>query len=74
MFAATGGPLGAEVTAALYRAHSQAEVVNYLYGLGGRDITVDEFTEVYDELENIAVTHEVKDNYRYIGLRERGGK
>lgn len=74
MFAATGGPLGAEVTAALYRAHSQAEVVNYLYGLGGRDITVDEFTEVYDELENIAATHEVKDNYRYIGLRERGGK
>ena len=70
MFSATGGPLGAEVTAALYRAKSQAEVVNYLYGLGGRDITVNDFEAIYDELENIASTHEIRDNYRYIGLRE----
>lgn len=70
MFSGTGGPLGAEVTAALYRAKCQAEVVNYIYGLGGRDITVDDFKGVYDELERMAETHEVRDNYRYIGLRE----
>lgn len=70
MFSGTGGPLGAEVTAALYRAKCQAEVVNYIYGLGGRDITVDNFKGVYDELERMAETHEVRDNYRYIGLRE----
>lgn len=70
MFSATGGPLGAEVTAALYRAKAQAEVVNYIYGLGGRDITVDDFRKVYEELYRMARTHEVRDNYRYIGLRE----
>lgn len=70
MFSGTGGPLGAEVTATLYRAKCQAEVVNYIYGLGGRDITVDDFKGVYDELERMAETHEVRDNYRYIGLRE----
>ena len=53
-------PLGAEVTAALYRAKCQAEVVNYIYGLGGRDITVDDFKGVYDELERMAETHEVR--------------
>ena len=70
MFAATGGPLGAEVTAALYRAGQNKEVVNYLYGLGGRDITVTEFEDVYNELERMAETHEVRDNFKYIGLRE----
>lgn len=70
MFAGTGGPLGAEVTAALYRAGMFKEVVNYIYGLGGRDITVGDFEDVYDELERMAQTHEIRDNYKYIGLRE----
>lgn len=71
MFSATGGPLGTEVRSALYGAKAQAEVVNYFYGLGGRDITVEDFEEVYGKLEELAKTHVVKDMYAYIGLRER---
>ncbi len=71
MFSATSGPLGAEVRAALYGVKSQAEVVNYFYGLGGRDITVDDFKVVYDKLEKIAETGEITDMYDYIGLRSR---
>lgn len=71
MFSATSGPLGAEVRAALYGAKSQAEVVNYFYGLGGRDITVEDFEKVYGRLEEIAQTHEIPDMYEYIGLRSR---
>ena len=71
MFAGSCGPLGAEVRAALFQAKSQAEVVNYFYGLGGRDITVQDFMQVYDNLENIANTHVVTGMYDYIGLRER---
>ena len=71
MFSATSGPLGAEVRAALYQAKSDAEVVNYFYGLGGRDITVEDFQQVYANLEEIAATHEIKDMYDYIGLREK---
>lgn len=70
MFSATGGPLGAEVRSALYSVKSQAEVVNYFYGLGGRDITVEDFEEVYEKLTELAGTHVVKDMYAYIGLRE----
>lgn len=70
MFSATGGPLGAEVRAALYSAKSRAELVNYFYGLGGRDITVEDFWQVYEKLENIAQTHEITDMYSYIGLRD----
>ncbi len=71
MFSATSGPLGAEVRAALYQAKSDAEVVNYFYGLGGRDITVEDFQQVYANLEEIAATHEIKGMYDYIGLREK---
>lgn len=71
MFSATSGPLGAEVRAALFAAKSQAEVVNYFYGLGGRDITVEDFEDIYSRLETIADTHEITDMYDYIGLRSR---
>lgn len=65
-----GGPLGSEVMAALYRARSQALAVNYIYGLGGRDVRVDQAEEVFEQLEKIAAAGEVTDAYRYLGLRE----
>jgi len=71
MFAGTSGPLGAEVRAALFQAKADVEVVNYFYGLGGRDITVSDFEEVYEKLEKIAETHEINDMYDYIGLRSK---
>ena len=71
MFSATGGPLGTEVRSALYGAKSKAGVVTYFYGLGGRDITVEDFEEVYTKLEKLAQTHKAEDMYAYIGLREK---
>ncbi|MBQ9141936.1 MAG: pyruvate ferredoxin oxidoreductase [Lachnospiraceae bacterium] len=71
MFSATSGPLGAEVRAALYQAKVDVEAVNYFYGLGGRDITVQDFEDIYNRLEKIAQTHEITDMYSYIGLREK---
>ncbi len=71
MFAGTSGPLGAEVRAALFQAKADVEVVNYFYGLGGRDITVSDFETVYEKLEKIAETHEINDMYDYIGLRSK---
>lgn len=52
------GPLGAEVTTALYRAKSDCLAVNYVYGLGGRDVRVKDMMNVYKELEEIAQTGE----------------
>lgn len=71
MCSATGGPLGAEVRAAMYSAKADTELVNYIYGLGGRDITVEDFEEIYDRLEEIAATHIINDMYAYIGLRSK---
>ena len=46
-FNAVGGPLGAEVKAALY-GKSSAEVVNCIYGLGGRDLSPDLARAAFD--------------------------
>ena len=63
------GPIGAEVTTALYRAKSNALTVNYVYGLGGRDIKVSDMVGVYKELEKIADAGKVENPYRYMGVR-----
>ncbi len=65
-FSGEGGPLGTELTTALYHAGNTAKVVNYFYGLGGRDFRVEHAEYVFDELEN----KDDIEQYQYIGLRE----
>ncbi len=65
-----GGPLGADVMAALYRAKSQALAINYIYGLGGRDVRVEDMEDVFEALKQIVENGDVGDTYRYLGVRE----
>lgn len=69
-FNGNGGPLGAEVSQALYNARSSVLAVNYIYGLGGRDIRVEDFEDIYSRLETIAATGQITDQFDYIGLRK----
>ncbi len=68
---ATGGPLGAELTAALYRAKATVETVNIIYGLSGRDVTVDDVTQLYEKLGKLAEGENLFGEYPYLGLRSR---
>ncbi len=68
---AVGGPLGAEVTAALYRAKAHAEVINIMYGLSGRDVRVEDIEELFDNLVRLGDGEHVYDETcHYLGLRE----
>ena len=69
-YSGNGGPVGAEVMAALYRAHVQAEAVNIVYGLSGRDVRVEDMMEVYANLEKLAKGELTITEYPYIGLRK----
>ena len=69
-YSGNGGPLGAELTSALYRAKSKAEIINVVYGLSGRDVKVEDFENLYGELADIAVNGVKDTQYRYLGLRE----
>ena len=65
-----GGPLGADVMSALFRARSQAFAVNYIYGLGGRDVRVEDMENVFAELQTIIDNDDAGETYRYMGIRE----
>ncbi len=67
-----GGPLGADVMAALFRKRSSALAVNYIYGLGGRDVRVEDMEQVFDDLAQIADCGDAGETYRYLGIREAG--
>ena len=70
-YSANGGPLGAELMAAMYRNKNQAETVNYIYGLSGRDLTVEQVEQTFDELMQTAEEGTAGNAYRYIGLRDK---
>ncbi len=65
-----GGPLGADVMSAMFRARSQAFAVNYIYGLGGRDVRVEDMEGVFEDLKQIIADGDAGENYRYMGIRE----
>jgi pyruvate ferredoxin oxidoreductase alpha subunit len=67
---AFGAPLFTEVRSALYDYEKRPKMVNYVYGLGGRDIKVEHFKEVARKLEKIAATGKVDEMLGYINLRE----
>ena len=73
-FSTNGGPLGAETMQAMYTARCTALTIDIMYGIGGRDVTVDDMINVYDKLKDIAATGETGDVYRYMGLRDKEAK
>ena len=70
-FNAHCGPIYAETCAALYaNGVSAPKGINYIYGLGGRDVRVDSIKTVFAELDKIAATGETNETYRYLDVRE----
>jgi pyruvate ferredoxin oxidoreductase alpha subunit len=65
-----GGPVFEDVQAALYQAGISLPLVNYIYGLGGRDILVSHLKSVYDDLAKIAKTGEAGQSVRHLGIKE----
>ncbi len=71
-FGGLGGPVFMEVRAALYDLEKKPLIVNYVYGLGGRDLTTGMVKHVAKELEEIAKQKRIPREklVRYLGLRE----
>ncbi len=67
---AFGAPLFTEIRSALYDLSARPKIVNYVYGLGGRDIKVEHFKEVAAKLVRIAETGKIEEMCGYLNLRE----
>ena len=68
---AAGGALFEDVTSAMYVNGKHVPMVNYIYGIGGRDTTEKQIESVYSDLAEIAKNGKVENPYRYLGLRRR---
>ena len=69
-FNAKGAPLYNEVASALYDYEIRPKLVNYIYGLGGRDVKTNDIEKVIDDLLMIVKEGKVNDPYRYLGVSE----
>ncbi len=69
-FSNSGGPLFNEARNSLYDLPNKPYAINYIYGLGGRDITVEDYYEIYNDLFIIYETDDPGDVYRYVGVRD----
>lgn len=67
-FGAPLGPLASDVTASLTRWPQVPPLVSYVYGLGGRDIGVEDFVEVGRDLVPVAASGIVKESVRFVGV------
>ena len=69
-FGGNGGAVYHEVRHVLYDAGAHPFVVNYIYGLGGRDSSPRELRRVYEDLLRILKSGRVEKQITYLGLRE----
>ncbi len=69
-FSACGGPIGSELKAALFDFNVKTIAVNYFYGIGGRDYTVNDAKAIYQDLINYVSGTADIENFKYIGLRK----
>jgi pyruvate ferredoxin oxidoreductase alpha subunit len=65
-----GGPLFSELAAAFYVCGARVPMVDYVYGLGGRDIQTHEVEGVFRDVLKITETGEVERPVTFLGVRE----
>ena len=64
-----GGALFEDVSSSMYVSNNYVPMVNYIYGIGGRDTTTNDIKSVYSDLQIIVKDGKVDQPYKYLGLR-----
>jgi pyruvate ferredoxin oxidoreductase alpha subunit len=65
-----GGPVFIELRSSLYDLGKRPLLINYVYGLGGRDLSRELINHAAAELAEVARSGQVKQLVNYLGLRE----
>lgn len=66
MFSSQGGPLFSEIRSAMYELNKKPLLTNYVYGLGGREISLEDIRKIFDEQKEGAVSGKIQ----HFGVRE----
>lgn len=67
-FSSFGGPLFTEIRSVMYG--SQIPILDFIYGLGGRDFTVTDAANIVEKLARVARDGRVDELISYYGVRE----
>ncbi len=70
MFSNQGGPLFSELRSAMYEAKDKPLLTNYVYGLGGREISLEDIHKIFAEQKEAAASGKVKQLIQHFGVRE----
>ena len=68
-FGGPGGPVCSEVRSALYNEINKPQIIGFIGGLGGRDITVRQFEEIFNRGDEISRDGS-DEEYEMVGVRE----
>ncbi|MBU7033436.1 MAG: pyruvate ferredoxin oxidoreductase, partial [Theionarchaea archaeon] len=66
-YGAFGGPVFSEIRSVMQKEN--ADIINYIYGLGGRDIRQNQIEQAITETAQVAKTGRVKTYVNYLGVR-----
>jgi pyruvate ferredoxin oxidoreductase alpha subunit len=69
-FGGHGGPVFHEIRHVLYDSNIHPHIVNYIYGLGGRDMSQRLVQKIYQDQARILETRQIEQSVQFIGLRE----
>jgi len=67
-FGGPGGPIFSEIRSALFPLDEKPSVLGFIAGLGGRDVTIENFREIVEETEQVLDGGE-EFEYKMIGVR-----
>ncbi|MGE3062639.1 MAG: pyruvate ferredoxin oxidoreductase [bacterium] len=70
MMSSTGGHLFNELKSAFYRNVKQPPMRDYIYGLGGRDITLGDIENTLKDIKEFSMSKETGPDVKYITVRE----
>lgn len=69
MYSNQGGPVMSEVRSALYDSNVRPLLTNYVYGLGGREISLDDIRKIFDEQKQVAASGKIVKLIQHFGVR-----
>jgi pyruvate ferredoxin oxidoreductase alpha subunit len=69
-FGGFGGAVYHEVRHALYDIPNHPPIINYIYGLGGRDTDPLAFRKIFEDLGRLAKTGRIEKQINYFGVRD----
>ncbi len=70
MYSNQGGQLFSEVRSAMYELEKKPILSNYVYGLGGREITLEDIHKIFAEQQANAKAGQAAKSIQHFGVRE----